>query len=418
MGAGSFESDMFSYPTFDVCQASINATYVDRYCTRHESIELPWQQFGGQFHIQCDDGGWGVFISLFAACRTLVGEKVIKGPVGDNLFAQLYVGGLVLIKEHVSSADPTLNVGNCIRKGSWYLSTAILSAMVVAICVPPLAAHSLHSITSEGQTATWFAYLFRLLGGGCLVLSMVCIFVHFVVRKFKEASFKTFFISYKQDDQCDGAVTMLYHHLPGKNHWLDKMARDRSVAGMMKGVADSDVFIAVLSPKYLSSWFCCLELHMAMEKEKPILLVFNGHKLTVREALEIIEPHPELKLLRGKIEILPIHEEIRMIRTCVDGIVESAAKEQNLKGLYGPDRAPVPKTINGHSFEETDTAKLDAIKEKQLADEKAKAPMALLPKAQLAVDSEQEKRIAALEDKLNALFTRTGAYEFTHKMGR
>jgi hypothetical protein len=81
-----------------------NSTYLDRYCTRHESIELPWQQFGGQLHIQCDDGGWGIFTSLFTACRTLLGERVIKGPVGDNLFAQLYVGGLVLTKEHVASA--------------------------------------------------------------------------------------------------------------------------------------------------------------------------------------------------------------------------------------------------------------------------------------------------------------------------
>jgi hypothetical protein len=415
MGTDYFQSDQFSYPPFDTCQASINATYLDRYCTRRESLELPWQQFGGQLNIECDDGGWGVFNSLFTACRTLVGERVIKESVSSSLFAQLYVGGLVLIKEHVTSADPTLNLSNCMRKGSWYLRIAIISAIIVAACVPPLAANSLHSITSEGQTASSFAFLFRMVGGGCLVLSMVCIFVHFIVRKFKQSNHKTFFISYKQDDRCDGAVSQLYNHLPGKGHWLDKMVKNKSVAGMMEGVAKSDIFVAVFSPKYLTSWFCCLELHKAMECNKPILIVFNGHKLIVQDVLEMIKPHPELHLLRNT-EIRPIHEDLHMIRPCIECIVEDTA---NLKeGLFGQDGHTVPETIAGHSFEETDTAKLDAMKAKLVDEEKAEVLKESLAKRPSFVVGGQEKRIADLEAKLNALFTRTGAYEFTHKLGR
>jgi len=339
MSVGYFESDKFSYPTMDICHASINATYLERYCTGQESFELPWQIFGGQLNIECDDGGWGIFKSLFTACRTLVGEKVVKEPVTASLFIQLYVGSLVLIKEHVASADPTLNLGNWMRKGSRYLRTAIISAIICAVCVPALAAASLHSMTSQGQTATLFAMFFRLVGGGCLVLSMLGIFVHFIVRKFKQPNHKTFFISYKQDDRSDGAVSMLYHHLPGKGHWLDKMARDRSVQGMINGVANSDVFLAVFSPNYLESWFCCLELHTAMENNKPIMLVFNSHRYTVQDVLMMIEPHPELHLLRNKIEILPIHEEIQMIRPCVERIVAHAAI---CPGLYGPDGHKIP----------------------------------------------------------------------------
>jgi len=416
MSVGYFESDKFNYPTMDICHASINATYQDRYCTGQESFELPWQIFGGQLNIECDDGGWGIFKSLFTACRTLVGEKVVKEPVTASLFAQLYVGGLVLIKEHVASADPTLNLGNCMQKGSRYLRTAIISAIIVAVCVPPLAAASLHSITSQGQTATSFALFFRFVGGGFLVLSMLCIFVHFIVRKFKQSNHKTFFISYKQDDQSDGAVSMLYHHLPGKGHWLDKMVEDRSVKGMISGVANCDVFVAVFSPGYLGSWFCCLELHTAMEKNKPIMIVFNNHKFIVRNVIEMIKPHPELNLLRNKDEILPIHEEIQMIRPFVERIVEHAAARTGLYGP-GPDGHKVPETIAGHSFEEQDTAKLEVLKAKQIDEEKARGTRESESRS-VGVGDEERARIAALEAKLNTLFTRTGAYEFTHKMGR
>ena len=39
--------------------------------------------------------------------------------------------------------------------------------------------------------------------------------------------------------------------------WLDKHADDRSEKGMVAGVTQSDVFVAVVSPQYFTSYFRC-----------------------------------------------------------------------------------------------------------------------------------------------------------------
>ena len=73
---------------------------------------------------------------------------------------------------------------------------------------------------------------------------------------------RTYFLSYKQDNGNDGAVQMLANQ-PGfvGSVWLDKLVEDRSEEGMVAGVTSQDVFVAILSPKYFESQFCCLELH-------------------------------------------------------------------------------------------------------------------------------------------------------------
>ena len=50
--------------------------------------------------------------------------------------------------------------------------------------------------------------------------------------------------------------------LPGGNesNWVDKFAADRSTDGMMAGVKTANIFIAVVSPKYFGSKFCCMEV--------------------------------------------------------------------------------------------------------------------------------------------------------------
>jgi len=430
LSAGTFSSEVFVYPSFDECIAHVNASYLDRYCQRSESLQLPWQQFGGGLNIMCDDGGWGVFNSLFSACRSLVAESVVKGPVGDNLFAQLYVSGLVLVKEYLASADPSLNIGNFMRQGSWYLRTAIVSGFLVAICVAPLAAHAFYVLTSQDSLAPWFAYLARLLGAFCLVLSLAMIFVHFLVRKFTAVNSTTFFISYKQDDQADGAVGMLYNFLPGKNHWLDKMMTDRSVTGMIKGVEACDVFLAVISPRYFRSWYCCLELRTAMLNKKPIQLVFNAHKTTVQSVLNILQQNPELSPLQG-IEILPIHEEIQMIGPCVERITEQVRLEK-VKPVFGQGDglAPVPYQIGEHSFEDETAEKLaEKAKAMEAQDKEKRVSLAEAPPNAIAAAAavlqsrearelleDHESRMRAVEAKLKHLFTRTGAYEFQHNV--
>lgn len=98
----------------------------------------------------------------------------------------------------------------------------------------------------------------------------------------------SFFLSYKQKDGNDGAVQQLFDLLRecGSKAWLDKRAEDRSEKGMVAGVKSSDMFVAVLSPAYFASWFCCLEMHTALTEQKPILVVWNQTEYAVQNALK------------------------------------------------------------------------------------------------------------------------------------
>ena len=100
---------------------------------------------------------------------------------------------------------------------------------------------------------------------------------------------------------------------------------------MVAGVTSQDVFVAILSPKYFESQFCCLELHTALKMGKPILVVWNQSKFTVQAALGWIQalPQLELKTLLKKNELLPIQEDIQMAGTCAARIKEAKVKPRS-----------------------------------------------------------------------------------------
>lgn len=154
---------------------------------------------------------------------------------------------------------------------------------------------------------------------------------------------RSYFLSYKQNDGNDGAVQMLANGLRSggaKNVWLDKLAEDRSEQGMVKGVRESDVFVAVVSPAYFASWFCCLEIHTALKEGKPILVVWNQSKHTVQVALKWLPD--ELGVLKNN-ELLPIQEDIQMATTCTSRII--GANPKVLASRLDPEEVPAIETF-------------------------------------------------------------------------
>ena len=140
----------------------------------------------------------------------------------------------------------------------------------------------------------------------------------------------SFFLSYKQKDGNDGTVQQLFDLLRdrGSKAWLDKRAEDRSEKGMVAGVKSSDVFVAVLSPAYFTSWFCCLEMHTAITERKPILVVWNQTEYAVQKALGWI---PEALQFLKENELLPIQEDIQMALPCVARIQASKVAPTTIK---------------------------------------------------------------------------------------
>ena len=125
----------------------------------------------------------------------------------------------------------------------------------------------------------------------------------------------------------------------GSKAWLDKRAEDRSEKGMVAGVKSSDVFVAVLSPAYFASWFCCLEMRTALQEGKPVLVVWNQSKHTVQAALGWLPS--DLSFLKND-ELLPIQEDIQMAETCTYRIKAATVKPQERLMLY---------TLGEHVFE-------------------------------------------------------------------
>ena len=152
---------------------------------------------------------------------------------------------------------------------------------------------------------------------------------------------RSYFLSYKQDDGNDGAVQMLASLLTkgGSRVWLDKLAEDRSEKGMVKGVRESDIFVAVISKSYFASWFCCLEMRTALQEGKPVLVVWNQSKHTVQAALGWLPS--DLSFLKNE-ELLPIQEDIQMAETCTYRIKAATVKPQERLMLY---------TLGEHVFE-------------------------------------------------------------------
>ena len=107
---------------------------------------------------------------------------------------------------------------------------------------------------------------------------------------------RTYFLSYKQNDGNDGAVQMLANLLGTGSVWFDKYATDRSETGMVNGVTSQDIFVAILSPNYFQSKFCCLEMRTALKMGKPVLVVWNQSKSTVQTALGWVQALPQFEL--------------------------------------------------------------------------------------------------------------------------
>ena len=171
-----------------------------------------------------------------------------------------------------------------------------------------------------------FCHLVAHIGWKCGVASLPMLALDTLSQHLKSRG-SSFFLSYKQNDGNDGVVMQLAQLLPGgpyePNVWLDKLAKDRSESGMTAGVRQSKIFVAIISPAYFQSWFCCLEMHTALKEGKPIMVVWNQSKQPVQAALGWI-PKP-LKMLMDN-EFLPIQEDVQMAMPCVERIVEECSE--------------------------------------------------------------------------------------------
>jgi hypothetical protein len=98
---------------------------------------------------------------------------------------------------------------------------------------------------------------------------------HRLLEGVKPSAKFDYFLSHFQRN--GGASMLLLKSLleaRGKTCWLDKDAVPNE-DGMMRGVADSAVFLLYLTRGVLTRPFCCKELRRALELRKPILLLWE-----------------------------------------------------------------------------------------------------------------------------------------------
>jgi hypothetical protein len=253
---------------------------------------------------------WTVPILLLLMINLVGNGRIARGSQGELNLKGLLAPHILLI----------LGLGFCALSVGIYYSATFL------IHVPQLMSGQAPSDPRVCLNSSTCGHLFTALYLGVAAFALLPIDTLDRFLKQRRHSSRSYFISYKQNDQNDGAVQMLYSLLPKDLSWLDKYAEDRSAEGMVDGVTKSDVFVAVLSPKYFSSDFCCLEMHTALSKRKPILAVFNQSKFRVQDALGWIPP--ELGMLKSN-ELLPIQEDIQMATTCVARIEAADIKPPN-----------------------------------------------------------------------------------------
>ena len=192
--------------------------------------------------------------------------------------------------------------------------------------------------------AKWTNIVYALALPGPLIFGAIAIALlpYDTLAKFMKGRRKrSYFLSYKQNDGNDGAVPMLATLLReggASGVWLDKLARDRSTDGMIEGVKESDVFVAVISPGYFASKYCCLEVHTALEEGKPIVMVWNQSKEKVQTALGWIPD--QLKFLQ-KNELLPIQEDLQMATPCAARINDLKVDPFDLTSFTDEQRSEV-----------------------------------------------------------------------------
>jgi serine/threonine protein kinase len=85
------------------------------------------------------------------------------------------------------------------------------------------------------------------------------------------------FISHAQADASDTASALfwMFQRL-GIHSWLDMQQGDLSLEGMLNGVADSSVFLLILTKHTLGRPFCQQELKRAIDLQKPIQIVIEA----------------------------------------------------------------------------------------------------------------------------------------------
>jgi serine/threonine protein kinase/Ran GTPase-activating protein (RanGAP) involved in mRNA processing and transport len=84
------------------------------------------------------------------------------------------------------------------------------------------------------------------------------------------------FLSHAQGDASGTAATIYsLHKTLGMHLWYDMRASQLNLAGMKKGVRDSEVFLIVLTRTYLSRWFCRQELVEAIKSGRQIQIVLE-----------------------------------------------------------------------------------------------------------------------------------------------
>eukprot|EP01043_Picozoa_sp_COSAG02_P010791 COSAG02_NODE_387_length_23294_cov_52.630610_13_plen_1964_part_00 len=84
------------------------------------------------------------------------------------------------------------------------------------------------------------------------------------------------FISHSQADASGTASTLYYaYRRSGVHAWLDMREKDVTLAGMRKGVYDSDIFVLILSQHVLAQWFCQQEILAALEFGKKIQIILE-----------------------------------------------------------------------------------------------------------------------------------------------
>ena len=253
---------------------------------------------------------WTIPMLLLLIISLIGNGRIARDSQGELNFKGLLAPHILL----------TLGLGFCA------LSVGIYYAATFLVHVPQLMSGQAPSDPRVCLHSSTCGQLFNALYLGVAAFGLLPIDTLGRFLKQRSNRSRSYFLSYKQDDHNDGAVQMLYSLLPKDSSWLDKHAKDRSEEGMVAGVTESDVFVAIISPKYFSSYFCCLEMHTALSQGKRILVVFNQSKSRVQDALGWIPP--ELGMLKSN-ELLPIQEDIQMATTCVARIEAAAIKPLN-----------------------------------------------------------------------------------------
>ncbi|KAL3902330.1 MAG: hypothetical protein SGPRY_012110 [Prymnesium sp.] len=108
--------------------------------------------------------------------------------------------------------------------------------------------------------------------------------------------------------ECHNVVLACTHlNMPstaGVKVWFDKMRDEgRDKTGMMAGVKNTKLFLALISPKYFQSEWCLMELTMALESKKKIALAHHG----------CTDPHTALSWIPDKFCDLKRDELIMML---------------------------------------------------------------------------------------------------------